>query len=271
MILQFKKEYDIIITVNDESVDRRSVLDIQLYQIILIAAVTLCAGYVQSVSGFGFGIVAMIFLPRLLMYTEANVLSSILSALISVLVVFETYKNANKNNIVFPFIGNFISTYLAVTFAKSVTHEVLICLLGIALFGLSVYFLFFTDKIKIKPTKAAGFAAGVISGVMGGLFSVSGPPMVIYYMQSEKDSKTYLATLSAYFVLTNISSISMKALAGFVTANVGVALLFALPMVAAGSFLGKRTRTKIDPAMLKKVVYGFMAVSGIVNVVTSVI
>ena len=244
-------------------------MDIEI--LLLICAVTLCASYVQSVTGFGFGIVAMIFLPNLLIYTEANILSSILSGLLSVLVVFETYKNTNWKNLIFPFIGNCISTYIAVTFVKSVTHKTLICILGAALFALSMYFFFFTDKIKIKPSRLTGFIIGLISGIMGGLFSVSGPPVVIYFLQSEKDSDSYLATLSMYFVLTNIVSISMKAISGFMTANVWIALAIGIPTICAGGFLGKKTRGRINSAMLKKTIYGVMAVSGIVNIVSSFI
>ena len=244
-------------------------MDIEL--LLLIAAVTFFASYVQSVTGFGFGIVAMIFLPNLLMYTEANVLSSILSGSLSVLVVFETYKKTNWKNLVSPFIGNCISTYIAVTFVKSVTHSTLICILGVALFALSIYFFFFTDKIKIKPSRITGFIIGLISGIMGGLFSVSGPPVVIYFLQSEKDSDSYLATLSMYFVLTNIISISMKALPGFITGNVWIALAIGLPTLCISGFLGKKTRDRINSSMLKKTIYGIMAASGIVNIVTSII
>ena len=46
----------------------------------LVALVTFVGSYIQGATGFGFGIFAMIFLPKLLQYTEANVLSSMLSA-----------------------------------------------------------------------------------------------------------------------------------------------------------------------------------------------
>ena len=56
-------------------------MNIEIYQLFLIMLVVFSASYIQSVTGFGFGIFAMIFLPHILMYTEANVPSSILSAL----------------------------------------------------------------------------------------------------------------------------------------------------------------------------------------------
>ena len=41
--------------------------------------------------------------------------------------------------------------------------------------------------------------------------------------------------------------------------------------LAAGALIGKKTRAKVKPAMIKKAVYAVMAVSGIVNIVTAVV
>ena len=237
----------------------------------LIALVALLAGYTQSVTGFGFGIVAMIFLPRLLLYTEANVTSSILSTLTSLVSLILTFRKVNWKNLIFPVAGCFFTNYLAITFIKSSANDTLMLLLGIALFALSVYFFFFSDKIKIKAAWYTGLCAGVISGFMSGMFSIGGPPVVIYYMQSEKDSERYLATISAYFVLSGIISISMKFASGFVTATVWIALALGLCGMLLGALFGNLTRTKIKPAAMKKAVYGVMAVSGLINVITSLV
>ena len=172
-------------------------MEIELYQLILIALVALGASYIQSVTGFGFGIFAMIFLPYLLVYTEANVLSSILSCCTSVTVAAVMLKKINWKNLIFPVLSCTVTTFLAVRFVKSQDNKMLTLLLGIALICLSLYFLFFSGKIKIKPTWYAGLIAGLLSGLLGGMFSISGPPVVIYFLQSEKDPDHYLATISA--------------------------------------------------------------------------
>ena len=74
--------------------------------LILIALVTVLASYVQGVTGFGFGIVAMIFLPAFLLYTEANVLSSVLSTVTSATILISAYKNVHWKNLIFPLIGS---------------------------------------------------------------------------------------------------------------------------------------------------------------------
>ena len=39
--------------------------------------------------------------------------------------------------------------------------------------------------------------------------------------------------------------------------------------LAGGVLLGKRTRKKVQPAMVRKLVYGFMALSGLLYIVTA--
>ena len=244
-------------------------MDIEIYKLILIAVITLGASYTQTVTGFGFGIVAMIFLPSLLLYPEANALSSILSTVTSALVLLSVYRKINWKNLIFPLIGSIFANYFAITFMKSAENRLLTLLLGVALFLLSIYFFFFSDKIKIKPTWYNGLIAGTVSGIMSGLFSIGGPPVVIYYMQSEEDTDRYLATISAYFVLSGIISVVMKAFSGFVTLNVLWGIVIGALGMAIGTLLGKRTRDKTNPEKIKKAVYGFMAISGLLNIFTS--
>jgi len=125
-------------------------MEIEIYALILIAFIAFGGSYIQSVTGFGFGIFAMIFLPSLLLYTEANMVSSMLSLLTSVFVVFHTFKKASYKNIVFPLIGFLFTTCISVMFLKGAKNEILTMLLGFALFALSIYFFFFSNKVKIR-------------------------------------------------------------------------------------------------------------------------
>ncbi len=242
-----------------------------MYQFLLIAAVTLAASFIQSVAGFGFGIFAMIFLPNLLLYTEANVLSTMLSSATSVTVAASLRKRIDLKKLLFPLLGFLPSIYLSVSFIGSQSGKTVKLLLGTALLGLSVFFLFFSGKIRFKPTRCKGLAAGLLSGLMGGMFSMSGPPVVVYFMQTEDDPEDYLATISAYFVVSDAVAIITKAAAGFVTVNVWIGLLFGAVGMMIGSFIGKRTRKGIKPQSVKRIVYVVMAASGVMNIITALI
>ena len=246
-------------------------MDIEIFQLLLIALIVFSASYIQGIAGFGFGVIAMIFLPRLLLYTEANVLAGILSTVCSLVLLFSIWRKIHWKNLIFPFAGSIVTNYLAVAFMKGAANQTMILLLGIALVLLSIYFFFFSGKIKICAVWYTGLIAGMLSGLMSGLFAIGGPPVVIYYLQSEKDNETYVATLSAFFIFSGVVGISMKVASGFVTTNVLWGILFGALAMLVGTFLGNRTRNGISPALVKKVIYGVMGLSGVVNIATALV
>ncbi|MBQ2863736.1 MAG: hypothetical protein IJE84_06120 [Clostridia bacterium] len=80
---------------------------------------------------------------------------------------------------------------VAVYFSSVVSGRIFSVLLGVVLIALSTYFLFFFDRIKLRPTLSGALATGAVSGVLGGLFSTSGPPVVLYLSYSRGESNSY--------------------------------------------------------------------------------
>lgn len=239
-------------------------------QLIFIALIAFGACFIQRVSGFGFGIFAMTFLPYVMsIYTEANALSTMLSMLMSLTVAAKMFGDIHWKNLVFPLIGNMALTFITVNLMKGQGDAFLRLLLGAALILLSIYFLKFSKKVHIRPTWYGGLICGCLSGILGGLFSMGGPPVVIYYMESEPDSKHYMASIQAYFTISNIYSICVKVAAGFVTKNVFFFLAVGIIGMAAGLWAGGKVFDRLDGKKIKKYVYVFMAASGVLNMLTA--
>ena len=225
---------------------------------------------IQRITGFGYGIFVMMFFPHFMgSYGEANALSGMISATTSIVVALSMRKSINWKNLPAPLITSAVTSYIAVQFMAGQTDEMLKMLLGIALILLSIYFFFFSGKIQFKPALWKGALAGALSGVMNGLFAMGGPPMVIYFMMSSKDMKEYLATIQMYFALSNIYTTAIKASAGYVTREVLIFYIIAGLAALLGVWLGKRVYNRCKPGILKKAVYGFMAISGVINIVTT--
>lgn len=232
--------------------------------VILIGAV------IQRITGFGFGIFAMIFLPYLAgSYGEANALSGLLSMVFCLFVCASYFKYVNWKNILLPVIASTATSYFAVEFMKTQDDTTLRIILGIFLILLSIYFMFFSSKINFRASWYGGLAAGALSGILGGLFAMGGPPVVIYFMQSEKDINRYMGTIQAYFAVSGVFNIGIKAAAGFVTPNVLLFWLIGSAGIFAGIWLGKKIYCKIDACLLRRLVYGVMAASGIINIAIS--
>lgn len=241
-----------------------------IFIVILVATV---GSTIQRVTGFGFGIFAMLFLTRIItVYGEANALSGLLSFTSTLIVALSHAKKVDWKNLLFPCIGFAVISVPSILLMKKLDNRVLLIMLGAALILLSGYMFFFSSKIKIKPSPFTGLAAGGFSGILGGIFSMGGPPVVIYFMQSEGDDKDrYLATIQMYFLLSNVYGTAVKAINGFITKDVLILAAFGTVGMIAGIFIGKLIFKKLRVDILRRVVYCFMAVAGVVNIVSAIL
>lgn len=241
-----------------------------IFIVILVATV---GSTIQRVTGFGFGIFAMLFLTRIItVYGEANALSGLLSFTSTLIVALAHAKRVDWKNLLFPCIGFAVISVPSILLMKKLDNRVLLIMLGVALILLSGYMFFFSSKIKIKPSPFTGLAAGGFSGILGGIFSMGGPPVVIYFMQSEGDDKDrYLATIQMYFLLSNVYGTTVKAINGFITKEVLILATFGTVGMIAGIFIGKLIFKKLRVDILRRVVYCFMAVAGVVNIVSAIL
>ena len=133
-------------------------------------------------------------------------------------------------------------------------------LLGVILLVMSVYFLIISERIRLRPTLPMQLSMGTLSGLMGGLFAMQGPPAVLYFVATEADKVRYLAMTQAYFFIGNVFMTVYRAQCGFCTPIVGRCWLYALVGVMIGSWLGRKVFDRIPSPTLRKVIYAYMAV-----------
>ena len=147
-----------------------------------------------------------------------------------------------------------------------VSQDVFKKTLGIVLIVISVYFIFFNNRIKIKPTIKNGIIAGGIGGMLSGLFSTGGPPIVLYLMNALTDNIIYFASTQFYFGLTGIYSTLVRLFNGIITFEVIVCSIVGLFGCVAGNYIGKGVFDKLNAKKLRYTVYMCMIISGIIMV-----
>lgn len=232
----------------------------------IILLIVFCTGasFVQRVSGFGFGIFIMTMLPHLMpSYGEATALSGMLSAAQSLYVLVGIYRLIDWKRVLPIMITFLVVSFFAVQYVSISTDTHLKHLLGVILLVMSVYFLIISERIRLRPTMTMQISMGTLSGLMGGLFAMQGPPAVLYFVATESDKMRYLAMTQAYFFIGNVFMTGYRAQCGFCTPIVLRCWLYALVGVVIGSWLGRKVFDKIPSPTLRKVIYAYMAVSGV--------
>ena len=219
---------------------------------------------VQSTTGFGFGSVMMAVLPYFMAnYLQVAALSTLCGTSMSIMVAAKNFRKADFKVILPLFTGYIVSCTVAVRVSKGFDGETLTKALGVILIMVSIYFVFFNNKIKIKPTFKNGVIAGMIGGAGSALFSISGPPTVIYMLAAVEDKDVYRASTLTFFAMGGIYSTAVRIANGIFTAQMVQLWLMALVALALGAYIGGKIFHMINADMLKKLVYGYMAVSGV--------
>lgn len=240
----------------------------EISTICLLVLMCTAASFVQRVCGFGFGVFIMTMLPYLCpSYGEATAISGILAASQSAYVLASCYKLVDWRRIVLLLITGIVAAWFAVGYVAQASESHLKMMLGIILILLSLYFLFISPNLHVRPTWRLQASMGALSGAMGGLFGMHGPAAVIYLLAIEPDKNRYLALGQAYFLLTNIFLTAFRAYRGFVTPFVGTSCLYALVGVVGGTLLGKLVFDRISSEKLRKIIYLYMIFSGIVAII----
>ena len=220
---------------------------------------------IQGVSGFGFGIFVMMVFPFLLPSYGAGVtVSGMLSILSNAAIAVRMRRHIAWKKLWSPLAANVVVSTAAIFFSVGQSDAVLKKLLGAFLILMSLYFLFLGGRFTIRPNRRNGAIAGGLGGLLGGLFGTGGPPMVVYLLASSESNEEYLGTIQAYFALTNISTILVRAWNGMMTPLTLQYWAIGLAALALGVFAGHKLFRRLDGGKLKKVVYLFMIGSGIV-------
>ena len=232
---------------------------------IILFAFSIAASFLQRVSGFGFGILVMTVLPYIMpSYGEATALSGLLAMVTSGIVVAKMWRQIPWNKLIPILVTLVVVSWFAIVFVAHHPSGLLQKILGVMLIIASVWFFFFNDRVKLRPTIGVQVSMGVISGIMGGLFSMQGPPAVIYFLSTSETKEEYAALSQAYFLLGNIVMAAFRWHNGFVTAAVGQAWLAAIVAVLIGGWIGGKVFSRLSAEAVRKVAYAYMAVSGIV-------
>ena len=240
--------------------------------IIYIILLASGASFVQRTIGFGFGIFIMTALPFLMpSYGEAVTLSGLLSLTSASIVMLKYIRFVTWKRLL-PMVAAFvIFSSISICLLDRIEGRAMRMILGVMLLIISLYFSFFKEKLQkiIRPTRGWQLGTGSVSGIMGGLFGMHGPPVVLYLISSEPAKDHYMGMIQTYAVITNITMVIVRAYAGYVTPSVGSTYLYGLTGLAIGVLAGNWAYKRIPNRLFTYVVYAYIGISGLIIFLTA--
>lgn len=142
----------------------------------------------------------------------------------------------------------------------------IIIALGIVITFIALYFLIF-EEFKPIPLDRDSVAAKIIvaslSGILGGLYAISGPPLIIYFRSIGLGKREFRAALMSIYFGMSIIRIASYIPLGMIPLKMLVSCLMALPFVLAGIYLGDRLHSWMPERIFKRAVSFILLVSGL--------
>lgn len=239
-----------------------------LLQIGSFLALASVAAYLQTTTGFAFGLVMMagIALTGALSLPDAAVFVGLLTLVNALLMLRKGWRH-----VTWRLVGIILLTglpalgggYLLLEWLAESSVTALKLLLG-GVTMLSSLQLALSRHARTEPSAAwVTGVFGILSGLMGGLFSTAGPPLVYHLYRQPLPVAVIRETLVAVFGINAVLRLALVAGTGNIPSAATWPCLLAIPMVWFGTAAARRFPPPMGPTAFRWLVLTLLFLSGV--------
>lgn len=179
-----------------------------------------------------------------------------------IVIVLRYWRSAELRVLWKPLLGIILGIPIGLQALAKLDASVVLVSLGIFLIIYSIYS-FISPRIPTIQNSQIEFGLGFISGLLGGAFNTSGPPLVVYGLSKRWQPIVYKANLQVLLMANTIFVIVLRFYSGHFTPQVLRYIMIALPMVGLGVTSGLWLGRYINPILFRRVVLILLMVVGV--------
>ena len=239
--------------------------------VLLVFVITFAGSFVQNIAGFGFVIMCMAFFPMFLPIGTCLVAAQAGGAMLSLVMLFGRFHEIKWSYAAPPVIGASAASLLGLVFLGGIGAEAYMVALGVLLVLLAVWMWRLSDRVKIKPSPVSGGICGALGGLMGSVFGVSVPPIVLYYTSNMGEDKDgYMAPLQITLFMQTAVCLAGRAALGMWPAGAWPLIAAAAAGLLLGKIPGSRIYGRLDVKRLRTIIYIFIALLGLYTIFSNI-
>jgi hypothetical protein len=225
----------------------------------------LTAAAVQGASAFGFALVAVPLLMLVMPASEAVATSLMLGSLLNLLMIRDERAQIAWRELLPLLPATAAGTLAGAALLTRLDGAGFRIMLAAAFLGVSLMMLS-GRSLPVRPGRAFGWTAGLLSGALNGATSMGGPPVVLYLTGRRLPKSSLRGTLATFFILGNLAALAAFLAGGLISAPVASrALLLALAVIP-GYFAGRFLTNRLDSDGFRKAVLLTMAATALVEI-----
>lgn len=237
-------------------------MDLYGSEYLAVSSIILLAALVQSITGFGFAIVAMSFLPEIVALQIAVPLVTLVSIIGNIIIWYYHRRDCSFKEVGKLTIASLIATPLGVILLDRIPEAIALKGLGILIISYALYDWFNLALPRLKSFIWA-YIFGGMSGILNGAYTVGGPPVIIYANCRRWTPSKFKGNLTALFFFSSLLAAISHGWQGNVTRSVWEFAVYSLPGYTCGLWLGTIFSTKINPFVFRKITLILLTIAGL--------
>lgn len=219
----------------------------------LIAVLVFFAVLVQTLSGFGFAIIAMPLVTLILGIQTAAPLIAMMGLTVCAINAVRYRRAINLGELARLAVASAIGVPVGIWLQSNVSETLVRQALGFVLAAYALYALLRPATARLESTKWA-YPAGFLAGCLGGAYNTPGPPAIVYGSLRQWPKDEYRAVLQTFFFCNAVLVVASHTVAGNVNADVLRLFGWALPAVLMGILAGARLDKAVNQERFRTLV-----------------
>jgi uncharacterized membrane protein YfcA len=226
------------------------------------------AAYAQTLTGFAFGLITMggIGLTGLMPLPQAAVIVSVLTLTNALQMLIKGWRDVAWREFGLVMISSvplLFGGYGLLEMLAATRIDLLRLTLGLVIIASSLQLARRPEPLPRRSGDGSFIFFGAIAGLMGGLFSTAGPPLVYHFYRQPFPVVRVRETLVAVFALNAIFRLGLVAASADLPAPSAWSGLLAIPIVIATTYAARRWPPPLAQATTRRIVFVLLFLSGL--------
>lgn len=233
--------------------------------LLYVFAITAFSSFLQTITGFGYALAAAPLLAFFMDPKEA-VMLVLTTGLITKIMLLTGTKNGGRFKDIVPlFLASLAGTLPGAYVVTAISADALKACIGVTLL-LTTFAMCTNCSIPVTRPRLAQNVVGMVSGFLGATTSLSGPPLVLYYLNENAEKERLRANLTRYFLLGNLATLVMSYYFGTLhPSTLILPVIASLPALAFGVWIGDKLFSRMNPQFFRRLAIGVISISGLVT------
>jgi uncharacterized membrane protein YfcA len=207
------------------------------YSLVLTLLGVLAASLLRGFTGFGFGLAAVPLLSVALPPAQVVPLVVTLQVIVGVGGLRGASATCDWRAVRLLLPGLILGVPVGLLILTELAPNPVRLVIGLII-AFSVVLLYRGARLPPNPSRLLTAAVGLCSGVISGLASMGGPPVIVYLMALGHSATKVRSTAIVYFMLTGCVSLVPMSIRGMITRDTLIWSLASLPVLFGGSWIG---------------------------------